>query len=146
MHIKKIGYGNSIFEDAFKVRRKVFVEEQGVPESLERDMHDKSCLHIVMYHSDTGVPISTGRLLKIDSNYYIGRLAVLEKYRGAGLAKELMIDLISKAWDLGASRILIHAQKHAVNFYKKLGFDIYGSPFIEAGIEHIHMEIKKQEA
>ena len=36
--------------DAFKVRTKVFVHEQGVPNELEIDEQENDSTHFVMYH------------------------------------------------------------------------------------------------
>ena len=47
-------------EDAFSVRRKVFVEEQGVPLDLELDHLDKTAAHFVVYSSES--PIGAGRI------------------------------------------------------------------------------------
>ena len=52
-------------EDAFSVRRKVFVEEQGVPLSLELDELDKTADHFVVYTENT--PIGAGRIRETDS-------------------------------------------------------------------------------
>jgi predicted GNAT family N-acyltransferase len=48
--------------------------------------------------------------------------------------------LVREAEIKGMKRVYLGAQKHAVGFYQKLGFSVYGDPYIEAAIEHIHME------
>ena len=80
--------------DALAVRRQVFIEEQGVQESLEVDHHDAdpaivtTAIHIVGYLE--GRPVATGRLL-LDSSpgeyAHIGRVAVLKEWRELGLAE-----------------------------------------------------------
>src|SRR6056297_1429613 len=50
--------------DALDVRRAVFIEEQGVPESLEIDGKDDESVHVVAYRDveDSAVPVGAGRL------------------------------------------------------------------------------------
>ncbi|MDQ1254577.1 MAG: hypothetical protein QG646_3847 [Euryarchaeota archaeon] len=40
---------------------------------------------------------------------------------------------------MGAEEVQVHAQTHAMDFYRKSGFVVYGATFLEAGIEHISM-------
>jgi predicted GNAT family N-acyltransferase len=84
-----------------------------------------------------GKYVGTGRCLK---DGHIGRLAVLREYRGRGLGSMAVQALVKEAKSLGMERVYLGAQKTAVVFYEKLGFSVYGEPYIEASIEHIHME------
>src|SRR5690606_40702304 len=47
-------------EQAFDIRRKVFVEEQQVPIHIEMDEHDDSAIHFVGYQLEQ--PIAAGRI------------------------------------------------------------------------------------
>ena len=65
-------------EDAFSVRRKVFVEEQGVPLNLELDDLDKTADHFVVYSVET--PIGAGRIREIDDGIgKVERVCVLSR-------------------------------------------------------------------
>ena len=52
--------GNDDLQDAFAIRTKVFIQEQGVPEELEMDGSDKDAVLAVAY--EDGVPVATGRI------------------------------------------------------------------------------------
>jgi len=52
----------------------------------------------------------------------------------------MVLALVKEAENRGVKRIYLGAQKHAVGFYKKLGFSVYGDPYTEVNIEHIYME------
>ena len=67
--------------DAYVIRHEVFVLEQSVPESLERDAFDETSLHAVAY-DELGTPVGTGRLL---ADGHIGRMAVRRIARGQGV-------------------------------------------------------------
>ena len=140
-NIKMIDFKNSHdLDDAFYVRREVFIKEQKVSEEEEFDEADFKSHHVIVYADSK--PIATGRLLKENDVWLIGRISVLKEFRGKNAGKFLVEKLLEKAVELGADEIHIHAQTHAVPFYEKFGFVTYGEMFFEAGIEHISM-VKK---
>lgn len=76
-------------EDAFFVRRKVFVKEQGVPLSLELDEYDDTSSHFVVYKGDS--PIGAGRIRETNARTgKVERVCVLPEYRGLHLGKLIM--------------------------------------------------------
>lgn len=120
------------------VRTKVFVEEQSVPETLEWDGLDESSRHVMAVAAD-GTPIGTGRLLR---DGYIGRMAVIEEWRGRGVGSALLELLLEIAGSMGFDEVRLHAQTHAVGFYARQGFKVEGEEFMEAGIPHVVMSRK----
>lgn len=116
------------------VRRRVFVVEQSVPESLEWDDFDVPSRHALA--EATGHPIGTGRLLP---DGHIGRMAVLPAWRGQGVGSALLQTLLAEAANAGHSRVRLSAQVQAVDFYRRFGFTTEGTAYMEAGIAHIGM-------
>ncbi|MBN2110867.1 MAG: hypothetical protein JW705_07270 [Methanosarcinaceae archaeon] len=47
-------------EEAYPVRRQVFIIEQNVPEEIEIDKYDCIAEHLIVYHGD--MPAATGRM------------------------------------------------------------------------------------
>jgi predicted GNAT family N-acyltransferase len=127
-------------EDAFHVRRAVFIKEQNVPEEEEFDRADLRSHHGVVYANARSV--ATGRLFNDGKIWLIGRISVLKEYRGKQFGKLVVEKLLEKAAEVGAGEVHIHAQTHAVSFYEKFGFVAYGETFLETNIEHISM-VKK---
>lgn len=130
-------YGKEGFEEAFKVRRAVFVEEQKVPESLEKDGFDEQAHHLLIYGND--LPIATGRFFDNGFHFKLGRICVLKSYRGMDLGRFLMERLLEKAEEAGVEKLYIDSQVKAVGFYRKFGFKEYGNIFDDAGIDHVSM-------
>ncbi|MDD3043881.1 MAG: GNAT family N-acetyltransferase [Candidatus Delongbacteria bacterium] len=132
----------SIFQTTYKdygqkiryVRHKVFVEGQNVPEDLEIDGKDDSCFHILLTKNDEA--IGTGRM---EMDGHIGRIAVLEEYRGMNFGSMIMNKLEEIAAKNGIKRTYLNSQVQAVSFYLKLGYEPVGDYFMEAGIEHRKM-------
>ena len=118
-----------------RIRNAVFTLEQKVPEDIDFDGKDPEALHVLVKAGD--LYVGTGRMLQ---DGHIGRLAVLKEHRGKGFGAEAIMALTEEAERSGIKRVFLGAQVHAVGFYEKLGFREYGPPFMEANMEHIHME------
>jgi predicted GNAT family N-acyltransferase len=131
--------GSENLSDAFEIRNHVFIQEQKVPEELELDEFDKVSEHIVLYYNKK--PVATGRIIIQDDKYFLGRIAVIKKYRSKGFGKVVVQEMINKLFNDGVNEVFIHAQAYVKEFYEKLGFKTYGDRFNEAGIEHVHMVI-----
>lgn len=138
----KTGTYSALWDDAMKIRDEVFCGEQGISRDIEIDRFDRAATHVVLYLN--GLPVSTGRIICDDGVYYIGRVATIRKYRGNGYGKMIVEALADWALCNKISEVHLHAQKHAVGFYEKIGFRPYGDIFFEAGIEHISMVMKKE--
>ena len=122
--------------EASRIRFKVFVEEQGVPREIELDAIDPQCIHALAF--EDGRPVGTGRLLP---DGHIGRMAVLEEWRGRGVGSGILESLIRKARERGEAEVVLSAQVHAVPFYKRHGFKAMGEIYEEAGIPHRTMRL-----
>ena len=126
-------------EDAFFVRRKVFVEEQGVPLSLELDELDKTADHFVVYTGTS--PIGAGRIREANAGVgKVERVCVVPEYRGLQLGKLVMHALEDHAAAKGFEKVILNAQSYAVPFYEKLGYIITSPEFMDADIPHRAME------
>ena len=126
-------------ESAMPIRRRVFVEEQGVPETLEWDEFDQPGFHVLVFDEAAGA-IATARLSpRGGGTSHFNRLAVLKPWRGRGAGRLLMQTLLDEARRRRQSDLVLHAQIGATGFYEKFGFAAEGQPFREAGIEHLTM-------
>lgn len=123
-------------EAAGEIRRIVFIEEQAVPKDEEWDGRDDACVHLLAYLDDR--PVGTARLLP---DGHIGRVAVLEAGRGLGIGAQLMRAAIDAAHQAGHREVVLDAQVHALPFYQKLGFEVFGPEFLDAGIPHRSMRL-----
>lgn len=128
------------WEDAadalIQVRHAVFVAEQGVPMAMEIDADDGDAVHLLV-RDDAGNPIATGRLL---SDGRIGRMAVLQPWRGRGIGSAILRELMRIAVERGQQMLFLHAQCDAQGFYHRHGFEPDGTMFVEAGIPHQTMQ------
>lgn len=134
----KLVTGDVELQEAFEVRRQVFVREQGISEDLVFDGHDREALHMVV--KDGERVIGSARVQFLAGNQAkLERMAILERYRRKGIGKEMLLFLDAVWKDKQVQQVIIHAQLEVVPFYKLYGFDELGLPFREAGIKHIKM-------
>jgi predicted GNAT family N-acyltransferase len=117
------------------IRRRVFVEEQGVPPALEWDGRDESARHVLAL-TGRGEPVGCARLLP---HGHIGRMAVLPAFRRRGVGAALLATLVEGARSRGRRKVFLHAQLRAVPFYREHGFRPVGPVFLDAGIPHRYM-------
>lgn len=134
--------------DALRVRRAVFIDEQGVPESEEIDAYDdlfrrfNDAVHVIVYLDSQ--PVATGRLLLDSPTFekaHIGRVAVLHAHRRQGLGAAVMLALQEEARSRGYPGVTLAAQLPAIPFYERLGYRARDDVFLDAGIEHRWMDV-----
>jgi predicted GNAT family N-acyltransferase len=90
-------------------------------------------------------PAGTGRIWHDGKEFRIGRLAVRKQYRGQGIGDLALRLLLYKAFNSGAEKLFINAQTYLTGFYNKFGFKECGEEFMDAGMPHIPMSVKKDE-
>ncbi len=74
----------------------------------------------------------------------MGRVAAA--VRGKGLGGELLKRGVAVAFDeLGASEIYIESQEYARGFYAREGFVTCSEPFMEDGIPHVQMRLRRED-
>ncbi len=125
-----------------KLRQDIFVLEQNC---LYADIDNQDFYHQhLLAYSGTEL---IGYLRIIPSKHHssgcvaIGRVAISRKYRGLGLAREMM----EKAMDYCAHNhpsetIFVSAQLYLQSFYQNLGFKTIGDGYLEDDIPHIAMK------
>jgi len=118
-----------------EIRFRVFVDEQGVPPTMEEDEHDPGALHLLA-SDDSNRPIACARLIQQGDTALVGRMAVLKPYRGQNIGTRLLQELLRQASHRGARTVQLHAQCSAEPFYRRQDFMPAGPVFEEAGILH----------
>ena len=120
------------------LRRVVFIEEQGVPEADEVDDRDGESLHLLAWRGDEAV--GTARMRLVGELAKAERVAVRADARGLGVGAALMARIEAEAAAQGLQGVKLTAQESAVSFYLRLGYELFGEPFMDAGIPHRWMK------
>ena len=126
-------------ESLYMIREKVFIEEQKVTSQLEWDGMDEEAIHFLAFKNEKA--IGCARAFVIENYMQLGRMAVLKEYRGEGIGTALLEKVITTAKLNQLSAIYISAQCHAIDFYKKFGFEITSDIYLDAEILHRDMKL-----
>lgn len=121
-------------EDAYTIRKIVFVDEQNVPLEEEIDQFEDEATHFVMYQE--GLPIGAGRFRFVDGYGKVERICVLKDARKTGAGKEIMKEIEAHASKKRIQKLKLNAQTHAIPFYAGLGYEVVSEEFMDAGIPH----------
>jgi predicted GNAT family N-acyltransferase len=136
--IKRITFKDKDYaEMAFAIRRKVFVEEEGVDANLEYDIYEETAHHYLLFLS--GRPIATARWRETVEGIKMERFAVLPEFRNRGFGEIMLREMLSDTVPM-KRKIYLHSQLRAVPFYERNGFEKKGEIFYEAGLGHYYME------
>lgn len=119
-----------------RLRREVFIEEQGVPEAEELDDKDEVAIHLLALDE---APLGSARLLILGETGKIGRVCVVKAARGRGIGAALIRAAVERFRAMGLAQAKLGAQIHALGFYEALGFQATGPVYDDAGIPHRDM-------
>jgi len=127
------------YDSLTMIREKVFIEEQKVTSQLEWDGMDEEAIHFLAFKDEKA--IGCARALVIEYCMQLGRIAVLKEYRGEGIGSALIEKAMTTAKLNQLSAIYISAQCHAIDFYKKFGFEVTSDIYLDAEIPHRDMTL-----
>lgn len=125
--------------EILKSRAEIFTMEQNI-HYLDMDNTDYNSLHC--FFMENGRVTAYLRAFYQDRNVVkIGRVLTLDHGKGTG--KSLMLQSLEAIKEkLKCEKIIIHAQKYVVDFYKKIGFKVVSDDFLEENIVHVVMELE----
>ncbi len=127
--------------EILKARTEIFVMEQNIH---YQDMDDIDYKSLHCFLADGGKVYAYLRAFYADEAcgiVKVGRVLTLRHGNGTGM--ELMNNSIQAIRQkMNCKKICIDAQKHAVGFYRKFGFEEVSDDFLEEGIVHVRMELE----
>lgn len=128
-----------------KLRSEVFVVEQNCV-YLDADDKDADSYHFCGWLNNE-LLVAYTRLMPPGLSYAdasIGRVVTAPAQRKEGYGKLLMQRSIDKCFGLfDTPSITIGAQQYLTKFYREMGFQQLGQPYLEDGIPHIKMTLVK---
>lgn len=120
-----------------KLRALVFNTEQDST-YCDPDDHDLAARHV--FACDKGQVAAYARYFISGDAVTFGRVVVAKAYRGRGLGKKLVQELLDGIQaHFPGKRVVIHAQSYVTSLYAGFGFQQVGQEFMEAGRKHYQM-------
>ncbi|MBD1582269.1 GNAT family N-acetyltransferase [Pseudoalteromonas sp. S16_S37] len=134
---------NMLFE-LLKARVDIFVVEQQCPyPELDETDRQSQTKHLILIEHNA-ICAYARVYEKSASECAIGRVLIVKSERGRGLAKELMSKALAVCEaHFSDSDIVLSAQVYLVPFYHSLGFICEGEEYLEDGIPHQDMRLKR---
>lgn len=123
-------------EQAFTIRKSVFVDEQKVDPAIEYENEDEAIHYLALLNN---IPVATARWRKTNEGIKLERFATLKEFRNKGIGAELLKKILEDV--IPVSQIIyLNSQLPAIPFYEKYGFHKTGALFYEANIAHYKMK------
>ena len=125
--------------DVWRLRQEVFVVEQECPyPDLDGRDVEPGTRHVLLM--DEGALVGYLRLLDDGDELRIGRVLLARSARGRGRADALMTAALGECGD---RPVVLDAQSPLQSWYDGFGFDVTGPEFLEDGIPHVPMRLRR---
>ena len=131
---------HDITKEINNFRKAIFIKEQMTLYENEFEGNEDRFIHCCLHKK--GLLVAYARLGMAAGIAKIERIAVDKESRKKGLGTQIVFWAEIEARKLHCKTAVLHAQVHAQNFYAKIGYEVVGESFIEAGIPHIKMTKK----
>jgi predicted GNAT family N-acyltransferase len=141
MALKILDYGSPEYAQMVKLREDVLRKPLGLFFSPEELTQEKEHMMIGAFDDDQML----GCCMLVEEKQQVARLrqmAVLNDLQGKGIGRALMTFAENLARDRGFKHITMHARKHAIGFYEKMGYQVQGDEFTEVTLPHFVMQKK----
>lgn len=127
-------------QQAFAIRAGAFMIEQSCPFGEEFDGNDYTATHLVGYMD--GEPAATLRIRYFADFVKIERLAVLPRFRGSLLYREVVQTALEFCRRKGYVKAYGHAQRRLVPLWSRFGFKVIetAAPFVFSDHEYLEMQ------
>ncbi len=136
--LRWVGTSDPLHQAELELRWRVLRAPLGHPRDATRFPFEAESLHLlaldagdvvgcVLFHPEGPL---TGRLFQ---------MAVEPKRQRSGIGQWLVQTLEEEVARRGFRTVTLHAREPAVPFYRRLGYEVFGEPFVEVGISHRHM-------
>ena len=142
MNIEAVPFGALDAQTAYEVwrlRQQVFVVEQdcAYPDLDGRDLEDGT-RHVLLRDGDE--LMGYARVLDDGDVWRIGRVVLTRQARGRGLADPLLETALEVCPD---RPVVMDAQTPLRAWYERFGFEVSGEEFLDDGIPHLPMRLRR---
>lgn len=139
MPIKQIDFGSTEYRQMLDLRHEVLRSPLQLSIWDEDLSHETKALLIAAFEEDLMLGCCV-LVPRDESNIQLRQMAVSGNLQGKGVGAALLNYSENISRDKGYKKMIMHARKNAVGFYKKFGYKICSPEFIEVTIPHYVME------
>jgi N-acetylglutamate synthase-like GNAT family acetyltransferase len=139
MGLKQIDHGSAEYREMVDLRNRILRQPLGLSFTDEELNHEKDDILIAAYDEDEIVGCCM--LVKQDNKTLrLRQMAVDESVQRKGIGASILQFAENLAHDKGFKCIRMHARDSALDFYRKLGYQVKGDLFMEVNLPHHIME------
>jgi predicted GNAT family N-acyltransferase len=135
---KQIGMDDKLYQLERDLRNEILLRPIGIPD-YGWEMHDRDSLHFVAVKDQRVVGCVLLYIDSVSNQNRLMQMAVTSEFQRHGVGRQLVGVLLATAKSRKIGEIVCHARADAVDFYRKVNFEIFGEAFEEAGVLHFHM-------
>ena len=139
MKISQIGFTDNDFLLIREVRKVVFFDEMGIPESEIFDNLDEESDHFIFIEKNRVV--GSVRLRHIENYIKLERMVIYREFRLQSFGYDAIKQIIDHYKRKKITKIVLDSIYDIRDFYKKCGFIEVGNVFDRVGLPHITMEL-----
>lgn len=133
-----VGHESPEYWQAVELRRQVLRLPLGLDFTSEQLASEIDSFHFI--GAIEGIVMATAIATPIDlADVKIRQVAVSTSQHGKGYGRDIMLCAEEWATQMEYKSVVLHARAPVVNFYLKLGYELYDEPFEEVGIPHRKM-------
>lgn len=135
MGLKQIDHGTAEYREMVDLRNRILRQPLGLSFTDEELNHEKDDILIAAYDEDEIVGCCM--LVKHDNKTLrLRQMAVDESVQRKGIGASILQFAENLAQDKGFNCIRMHARDSALDFYRKLGYQVKGDVFLEVNLPH----------
>ena len=120
---------------ALNIRHAVLWPDQ--PRDFSRVAGDADALHLGIYDKDLLICVAS--LYQTENGLRLRKFATLFAHQGKGHGSAMMRHAIDHCKIAGHPRLWLSARETAMPFYRRFGFEPFGTPMEKAGIPYLYM-------
>lgn len=139
MKISQIGFTDNDFLLIREVRKVVFFDEMGIPESEIFDNLDEESDHFIFIEKNR--VIGSVRLRHIENYIKLERMVIYREFRLHSFGHDAIKQIIDHYKRKKITKIVLDSIYDIRDFYKKCGFIEVDKVFDRVGLPHITMEL-----
>ncbi len=144
MNLRFIEFATPAFDEALSLRNDILRKPLNLKFEIEDIAKEWDSYHLVCYDvNETLVGCLTLKPLE-EGEIKMRQVAVIQGQQKKGVGTALVNESERFSVKVGFTKIVLHARKEAVPFYRKLGYKTQGKLFEEVGIPHYKMYKKLQ--
>lgn len=140
--VSRINLSDPRYQQVWELREEILRKPLGL--SLRNEDLSRDAINAIFIAEHEGKVIGCVFMEPLDKKeIQLRAMAVYNKWQGKGVGRLLVQAAEEYTWQEGFDKIILHARKVVMGFYKSLGYDAFGDQFIEVGIPHLMMEKKR---